>query len=260
VKGLGKLALILLVLSFSVVGFAKTRVAITVDDLPAHGDDAPNFSRSKMFHLFLKAFKKHHLPPVYGFVNGVGLSEYPNKNMKLLKKWVASGNLLGNHTFGHLDLNKKTPQEFIDDVVKNEGILEYLQPTKNFKFFRYPFLNEGESVAKHDDVRNLLAQRGYQVAEVTVDFQDWLWNDPFLRCLSKNDSRSIKEREDSYVDSSLHGLESARKLAKILFGRDISHILLVHIGAMDAKAIDEMLTAYEREGVEFVTLEEAIGG
>jgi hypothetical protein len=49
-----------------------------------------------------------------------------------------------------------------------------------------------------------------------------------------------------------------RALTRELTGRDVRHVLLLHIGAADADAMDELLTAYEREGVPWVDLRTAL--
>jgi peptidoglycan-N-acetylglucosamine deacetylase len=52
-------------------------------------------------------------------------------------------------------------------------------------------------------------------------------------------------------------LEYARSLSHILYGRDISYVLLMHIGAFDARMFPRLLKMYKVDGVTFVTLTEA---
>ena len=47
-------------------------------------------------------------------------------------------------------------------------------------------------------------------------------------------------------------------MTRLLAGRDVKHVLLLHVGAADADAIDELLTAYEREGVRWIDLPTAL--
>jgi hypothetical protein len=42
------------------------------------------------------------------------------------------------------------------------------------------------------------------------------------------------------------------------FCRNHTNILLLHIGAFDALMLDDLLTAYENQGVKFITLGEAL--
>jgi peptidoglycan-N-acetylglucosamine deacetylase len=61
-----------------------------------------------------------------------------------------------------------------------------------------------------------------------------------------------------YVARHVAELERARELTRSLLGRDVAHVLLLHIGAADAAAIDSLLTAYEQHGVKWIGLEQAL--
>jgi hypothetical protein len=50
-------------------------VAITVDDLPSHGDLPNDISRTKIAITMLAAFKKHDISGVYGFINGYNVTD-----------------------------------------------------------------------------------------------------------------------------------------------------------------------------------------
>ena len=49
---------------------SPVEVAVTVDDLPKHGPLAPGVTRLEIARRMLDAFARHHVPAVYGFVNG----------------------------------------------------------------------------------------------------------------------------------------------------------------------------------------------
>jgi hypothetical protein len=53
------------------------RVAVTVDDLPAHGDLLPGVSRMDLTRGVLKALKDNGLTQVYGFANGLDIGSEP---------------------------------------------------------------------------------------------------------------------------------------------------------------------------------------
>src|SRR5689334_8739649 len=46
---------------------APVEVAVTVDDLPVHGQSFAGIDRAAIAERFIAAFKAHGLPPVYGF-------------------------------------------------------------------------------------------------------------------------------------------------------------------------------------------------
>lgn len=237
--------------------FASIKVAVTVDDLPAHGAVQPPLTRSLYFEQMLAAFKKHQVPSVYGFINGTSIEKDPSLE-ELLQKWVQEGHLLGNHTYSHPNLAKTSAADYTADILKNEPILSRIMSDREFRIFRYPFLIEGESLQKRNQVKDFLGRHQYKVAQVTVDFEDWAWNDPYTRCVASKDKKAARRLEDSYIDFAVEKLQRAEQLSQIVFKRKIPHILLVHIGSMNAKAMDRLLIEYKKAGVQFIPLSQAM--
>jgi hypothetical protein len=46
-------------------------------------------------------------------------------------------------------------------------------------------------------------------------------------------------------------------MSQQLYGREISYVLLLHLGAFDARMLPRLLRMYRERGIEFVTLEDA---
>ena len=171
--------LFLIALIFS--GSARAQqMAITFDDLPIHGDLPPGQTRLAIARSILNTLKGERLPPVYGFINGGRGTEDPQSPL-VLEAWVQAGQPLGNHTWAHLDLNNETPDEFAADVVRNEPLLKRLMGKRDWHWLRYPYLHEGDTVQKRRAVRSWLGAHGYHIAEVSMDFEDYLWNAPYAR-------------------------------------------------------------------------------
>ena len=95
--------------------------------------------------------------------------------------WHQAGLGLGNHTFSHPNLNRVTASEYIADIERNEAVLAEVAGPRWERIFRYPYLHEGDTLQKRDAVRRWLTARGYQIAQVTVYFDDWAWNDAPMR-------------------------------------------------------------------------------
>jgi hypothetical protein len=107
-------------------------------------------------------------------------------------------------------------------------------------------------------VRRYLSSHGYRVAEVTVDYLDWTWTDAYRRCRTQNDQKSIEWLVSHANDAADRYLDHAVELGRKLFSRDVDHILLVHIGAFDALALDGILREWRSKGVELIPLDEAL--
>lgn len=233
-----------------------TEVAITVDDIPLSGPLPPNTTRMQIAQEMLAAFKKHHIKDVYGFINGVNI---PNDEfMNILYAWVNDGQLLGNHTYMHNNLARVSTEAYINDINKNDPFLKKAMGNKDYKYFRYPFLSEGNTPQKRDAIRNYLASQGYKIAPVTIDFSDWEFNPPYVRCLRRNNQQGVAWVEQNFMQQSVSALQRAQAMSQALFNRDIKQILLIHIGACDAKMVDQLLTAYEQHGVKFIPLNVAM--
>ena len=227
---------------------AAFTVAVTVDDLPAHG---PDTDRVAVTRKILAAFRKHRLPPVIGFVNRRKLEGHPELE-EVLRLWRAEGNPLGNHGYAHLSLTATAPETYVEDIARNER--EDLA-----KVYRYPFLFEGDTLEKRHFVRDWLAGHGYRIAQVTIDGDDWAWNPPYTRCAAKGDQLTLGRLRQTFLDAHAQMIAFYVRLARELAGRDVAHILLLHVGAMDADQMDALLSTLEAQGARFVTLEEAMG-
>ena len=232
------------------------QVAITVDDLPSHGPLPPGINRADITESILAALRQAHAPKVYGFVNAKKLEQHPEE-VAVLKLWRKAGFPLGNHTYAHLSLNDSSADQFDQNVAADESALKSLMGHQNWHWFRYPFLWEGDTLEKRHAVRQYLKDHKYHIAQVTLDFEDYLWNAPYARCVEKNDAASIEWLKSSYMTTAAEYIGLGQQMAKLVYGRDIRHVLLLHIGAFDAVMLPQLLDFMKNQGFKFVTLEQA---
>lgn len=233
------------------------QMAITVDDLPSHGSRPNGVTQLDIVTKMLSVFKQHKVPEVYGFINAERVKSQPELE-KVLQKWRAEGYPLGNHTFTHLDLNQTDVPAYEKEIEANEPYLQKLSSGSDWHYFRYPFLHEGDDLKKRNAIREFLKQKNYHIAQVTVDFEDYAWNDPYYRCKQSGHEKEIPELRKSYIGDAVQNLRTGVKLSQALFKRQIAHVLLLHMGAFDAEMVDELLTTYEKEGVKFIPLSQAL--
>jgi peptidoglycan-N-acetylglucosamine deacetylase len=73
------------------------QIAFTWDDLPAHSALPLGDTRVAIGNKLIAAMQAAHMPPVYGFVNGVAIEHEP-ASAPMLKDWRDAGFFLGNHT------------------------------------------------------------------------------------------------------------------------------------------------------------------
>jgi peptidoglycan/xylan/chitin deacetylase (PgdA/CDA1 family) len=232
------------------------RIAFTWDDLPAHSALPQGETRVEIGHKIIAAMKAEHMPPVYGFVNGVAIEREP-ASAPLLKDWRDAGLFLGNHTWSHMNLNTSSLADWEADLLKNEPLLEKYAANSDWHWLRYPFLAEGDTPEKRADTRKFLAAHGYRIAAVTMSFGDYMWNEPYARCVAKNDTAAIAGLESTYLDAASSDADFRRAMAKSLVGHDIPYVLLMHVGAFDARMLPRLLDLYRSKGFTFITLKEA---
>ena len=232
------------------------KIAITFDDLPAHGSLPPGETRIELISKIIGALREAHLPPTYGFVNGARLEQQPTE-AAVLQAWLAAGNPLANHSWSHLNLNQHSLEDFEQDVVRNEPVLMKWTKDENWRWFRYPFLAEGNTPEKRAGFRNFLRRRDYKIAAVTMSFGDYLWNEPYARCRAKADQSALTTLENSYLAAADQSIGYYRSISQTLYQRDIPYVLLLHVGAFDAEMLRRLLQLYRARGFQFVTLPEA---
>jgi peptidoglycan/xylan/chitin deacetylase (PgdA/CDA1 family) len=230
-------------------------VALTFDDLPVHGPLPPGTERPDVARAILAALAAAKAPPTYGFINSKNADTPEAK--EFLALWRAAGQPLANHTFSHMDLDTSTVDAFGGDVAANEPVLRELMGSADWRWFRYPYLREGNSMERRRGVRALLAERGYRVAQVTLDFWDWAYNTPYVRCAEKHDAKGVEWLKESWLREADAWIDKGQRDARQLFGRDVSHVMLLHVGSLQVPMLKHLLELLQKQGFEIVTLEEA---
>jgi peptidoglycan/xylan/chitin deacetylase (PgdA/CDA1 family) len=243
-------------LSITASSIRAQQIAFTWDDLPAHSALPAGETRTEIGHKLIVAMQEAHLPPVYGFVNAVQLQREP-ASAPMLKEWRDAGFLLGNHTWSHMNLNSSSLADWEADLLKDEPTLQQYATGSDWHWLRFPYLAEGNSEEIRSEARKFLAAHDYKIAAVTMSFGDYMWNEPYARCVAKSDSSAIAQLESSYLDAAAAEADFRRSTSKAVYGRDVPYVLLMHVGAFDARMLPRLLSLYREKGFTFVTLEDA---
>ncbi|HJN76298.1 MAG TPA: polysaccharide deacetylase family protein [Myxococcota bacterium] len=212
------------------------RVAVTIDDLPWNGvrpeqGVAPGTSK------LLKTLTEHGVPAV-GFVNCE--PAWP----EALEQWRAAGFELGNHQARHDDLRSVDPDLWLEGVHSCTAELG-----EGTRYFRYPYLRRGNTVEIRDRVRADIEQT-LTIAPVTIDNHEWM--------LAQKYQEGNAKAAGLYADHLLRAGRHFRELGVEVTGRDVPHVLLLHVNSLAADHLDEVLSAYEEEGAVWVDLETAL--
>jgi len=231
-------------------------VALTFDDLPASGGLSPDETRVGILTRLAQELKANHLKGTYGFVTGNDLPGDPD-SQQALRVWVRVGMNIGNHTFSHPSLTTSTPAAFEHEIALNEPLLSRYAGKRDWHWFRYPYLEEGETPQKRSAVRDWLHAHGYRVAEVTLTFEDDDWSDPYDRCRAKHNEAEIEWLKQSYLENATEFIRLGREEEQIAFGHEIPSVLVLHATAMTTLMLPSLLDQLREQGFRFTSLARA---
>lgn len=245
-------ALLSVVVCAAPVVARQPQIAITFDDLSSHSVFPAGETRRAIADRVIAALKAAHAGKVYGFVNGVALEREPGTDI-VLADWRAAGLPLASHGWSHRNLDTIDLATFETEVMRNEPVLKRHARNSDWHWFRYPFLAEGTDTTRRQAARGILAARGYRIAAVTMGFGDYAGNEPYARCVASRNTKAITGLERSYLAAARSEALRSRAMAKA-YGRDIPYVLLMHIGALDARMLPRLLALYREMGFAFTTL------
>ncbi len=238
-------------------------MAVTFDDLPyvnIAGEHYVARARGATAKI-LKALKKHKAPAV-AFVNERML-EVPGQRearVDLLRQWVKSGMILGNHTYSHREFNSATVEEFQEEIVKGDVVSRELMRSRQpyQLYFRHPMTHTGDTREKKEAIENFLHARGYKITPHTIENSDFIFNVGYVQALQKGDEALAKRLREEYLNYTIAATEFAEKISPQVFGREIPQLLLIHVNDITADSLDEMLRRFAERGYTFVTLDKVM--
>lgn len=245
----------LLVVALFAVSLTAQEISLTFDDLPNHGNLPPGVTREDVARKFVANLKPAGVE-FYGFINA-GRAEGDAAQNEVLRIWRDGGFPLASHSFTHMDLHGNTVEDFKRNIDDNEAALEQLMPGQNWKWFRYPYLREGDTLEKRREARAYLKQKGYRTAQVTIDFGDYMWNAPYARCLAEGDEQAVEELKSLYLEAAEESLDGGQELSNMIFGRDMKHTMLLHIGAFTGLMLPDLFELLDDLDFKVITLAEA---
>ena len=172
----------------------------------------------------LDALKKHKVPATFFLVGN-----YLNTSPELVKRMIADGHTVGNHTFHHPDMSKiSTPETFSEELNSLEALYQEVtgQPMK--KYYRPPQGKYSESNLQ------MAKDLGYHTFFWSLAYVDWYENQQ-------------PTHEEAF---------------KKLLGRiHPGAIVLLHsTSRTNAEILDELLTKWEDMGYQFHSLDEIVDG
>lgn len=236
-------------------------MVITFDDLPgvAQVNDGVLATHARITTRLVATITENRIP-VIGFVNEGKLvtdGATDPRRVAFLRQWTDAGLELGNHGYGHLDLHTTPLDAYLADITRGDSVIRMLtrDSGQRPRFFRHPFLHTGRSLDDRRRVDELLTSRGYRVAPVTIDDQDWLFAAAYDYA---PDSATRVRLADEYVRYMEAITAYYEQQSTALFGREIPQVLLVHANNLNADHFGRVAEMLRRRGYRFVPMAQAL--
>ena len=168
----------------------------------------------------LDVLKRQEVPAAFFLVGN-----YIEKNADLVRRMVAEGHTVGNHTMHHYDMSKLTePAAFRKELTELETLYEATvgQPMK--KYYRPP-----QGIYSEENLRQA-KELGYRTVFWSLAYVDW-----------NNDRQPTRQQAFDKLLPRVH---------------DGAVVLLHSTSKTNAEILDELLTKWKEMGYEFAPIED----
>jgi hypothetical protein len=226
------------------------QMAITLDDF--NWFDAPRLTAEERNRALLDALRAHRIKAAM-FVCGKFVDNATGQ--RLLSAWDQDGHMIGNHSYTHLYYHDVSFERFSQDLLRGEGVIK--QHPQFRKFFRFPYLKEGDTIAKRDGMRAFLKEHGYRNGHVTIDASDWYVDQRLRARLAKNAKADLAPYRDYYLNHLWERALYYNDLSQKVLGRSVKHTLLLHHNVINGLLLGDCLSMFERKGWKLINAEEA---
>jgi len=208
-------------------GASPRKIALTFDDGPD-----PEYTPA-----ILDELKKANAPATF-FVVGLSGELHPN----LLKRELAEGHEIGNHTFSHPNIANITDTQFRLELRATQFLFESVLG-RDTLLFRPPFAEDSEPVTP-DEVRplELVNDLGYVTVGMLIDPKDW--QQPGVDVIVKETLAKAESGAGSVVllhDSGGQRSQTVAALPLLIAALRQRGFELVTVSALMGKSRDEMM-------------------
>lgn len=246
-----------LFLLFCTMGFAlsvwgQPKISFSFDD--GMTADRPGYPLEVWNGRLLETLRKNKIASIL-FVAGKNKST--KKGRHILRSWNDAGHLIANHTTHHPNYSSPecTYERFADELRSNDSLIQ--QYSNYAKWFRFPYLKEGDTPEKVDLFRSFLKDMGYRNGYVTIDASDWYIDSRLVKRLRENPQADLSAFRDFYLDHIWERAQFYEKLSFELTQRHIGHTLLLHHNLAAALFLDDLVRMFQDRGWQIISTEEA---
>lgn len=240
-------------------------VAVTFDDLPYQAPDAVLCDPAQAMALtedFVAMLRPLDTRAAV-FVNEGKVCDERRADLlpALLDVWLDAGLDMGNHTFSHINIHRNTVEAYLGDVDRGAPVTRAVMEARGrrLRFFRHPYLFTGETPEKKAAIAVGLTERGYTIAPVTIDNNDWMFAALYRDAEAAGDETLKARIGEAYVAHMTTVLDHWEPYsAELADGREPAQVLLLHAHTLNRDWYPRIHALYRARGYRFVALDEAM--
>ncbi|HSI61184.1 MAG TPA: polysaccharide deacetylase family protein [Ideonella sp.] len=247
-------ALLTLCLWIAAQAASAQSIAFTFDDGPQL-NATPLMSPAERNQALLAALAKHRVQAAL-FVTVANGADRP-EGLALARAWGEAGHAVANHTVTHPDLHSAavTLAAYQRELLDCDAVIAALPGYR--RWFRYPYLREGDTPEKRDGMRSFLKAQGYRNAYVSLDTSDWRLDDHLIERLQQHPEADTRAIKAAYLDHLWQRAQAYRRLSQALQGRDIAQVILLHHNLINALWLDDAIAMFKSRGWSITTPDQA---
>ena len=236
----------------SLVVSGQPKISLSFDD--GSTLDRPGYELKTWNELLLRKLEQYDIQSIL-FV--VGKDKRDEKGRYVLKSWNDNGHLIANHTTSHPNYNNKnsTFERFKGELLSNDSLIKGY--SNYAKFFRFPYLKEGDTPEKVKAFRDFMKAEGYSNGHVTIDASDWYIDSRLVARLKENPKADLTAFRSFYLEHLWERAQFYEKLSYELNHRHIAHTLLLHHNLAAALFIDDLIQMFKDKGWVLISTKEA---
>lgn len=235
------------------------KLAFTLDDLPMfpHMPLPEGHTPASVAARILEGLDAAGIGGVFALCNSWPLDVDPGL-ASILDDWAAAGHHVGNHTHSHPLLNDTSAEDFIHDVSVADALLAPWIAKAPVRAFRHPLDLWGNTEAKRVAVNAHLEALAYRSADVTSWYYEWEWDRAWRRLLATGEAEAAEALKGEFLDYAAAQVRHDAATCREVFGHDVVGVGLAHNVAFFGEVAEAFFRRLAAEGVEFVSLEEAM--
>jgi peptidoglycan/xylan/chitin deacetylase (PgdA/CDA1 family) len=167
---------------------------------------------------------------------------------------------LGNHTYSHFSIDDVPFETYKADLIRGEAVTRRLLEARGrrLRYFRHPQLRTGPTAEYKAALDALLAERGYRVAPVTVDNNDFVFADVYGRARTRGDRDTMARVAAAYVPYMETVFAHFEGLSRQFLGYELPQVLILHANELNADLLPDLVNMLRARTYAFVSLDEAL--